>query len=78
VRKLLEVLQKLVDLGNTVLVIEHNLDVIKCADHLIDMGPEGGEGGGRVLVTGTPEEIARHPKSYTGQALQKLLKGQKA
>lgn len=78
VRKLLEVLQKLVDLGNTVLVIEHNLDVIKCADHLIDMGPEGGEGGGRVLVTGTPEEIARHPKSYTGQALKKLLKGGKA
>ena len=77
VRKLLEVLQKLVDLGNTVLVIEHNLDVIKCADHLIDMGPEGGEGGGRVLVTGTPEDIARHPKSYTGQALKKLLKGQK-
>lgn len=74
VRKLLEVLQKLVDLGNTVLVIEHNLDVIKCADHLIDMGPEGGEGGGRVLVTGTPEDIARHPKSYTGQALKKLLK----
>ncbi len=78
VRKLLEVLQKLVDLGNTVLVIEHNLDVIKCADHLVDMGPEGGEGGGRVLVTGTPEEIARHPKSYTGQALKKLLKGGKA
>jgi excinuclease ABC subunit A len=77
VRKLLEVLQKLVDLGNTVLVIEHNLDVIKCADHLIDMGPEGGEGGGRVLVTGTPEEIALHPKSYTGQALKKLLKGGK-
>jgi excinuclease ABC subunit A len=77
VRKLLEVLQKLVDLGNTVLVIEHNLDVIKCADHLIDMGPEGGEGGGRVLATGTPEEIAKNKKSYTGQALEKVLKAGK-
>ncbi len=75
VRRLLDVLQKLVDLGNTVLVIEHNLDVIKCADWIIDMGPEGGEGGGRVLGAGTPEEIAQLKASYTGQALKKLLKG---
>jgi excinuclease ABC subunit A len=73
VRKLLEVLQKLVDLGNTVLVIEHNLDVIKSADWLLDMGPEGGEGGGRLLVSGTPEDVMRHKKSYTGQALQRLI-----
>lgn len=73
VRRLLEVLQKLVDLGNTVLVIEHNLDVIKSADWLIDMGPEGGEGGGQVLATGTPEDLARNKRSYTGQALGKIL-----
>lgn len=73
VRKLLEVLQKLVDLGNTVLVIEHNLDVIKSADWLLDMGPEGGEGGGRLLVSGTPEEVMRNKKSYTGQALLRLM-----
>jgi excinuclease ABC subunit A len=74
VRKLLEVLQKLVDLGNTVLVIEHNLDVIKSADWILDMGPEGGEGGGKLMACGTPEDIAANPKSYTGQALAKLLK----
>ncbi len=74
VRRLLEVLQKLVDLGNTVLVIEHNLDVIKCADWILDMGPEGGEAGGLLIAAGTPEEIAANPKSYTGQALAKLLK----
>ncbi len=73
VRRLLEVLQKLVDLGNTVLVIEHNLDVIKCADWVLDMGPEGGEGGGTLLVAGTPEEVAAHPRSHTGRALAKLL-----
>ena len=74
VRKLLEVLQRLVDAGNSVVVIEHNLDVIKCADHLIDLGPEGGDGGGTIVVTGTPEEVAACPASYTGQYLKKLLK----
>ncbi|MFO0281291.1 MAG: excinuclease ABC subunit UvrA [Acidobacteriota bacterium] len=74
VRRLLEVLQKLVDLGNTVLVIEHNLDIIKCADWILDMGPEGGEGGGRLIASGTPEHIAANPRSYTGLALAKLLK----
>ena len=73
VRKLLEVLQRLVDSGNTVVVIEHNLDVIKCADHLIDLGPEGGDGGGGIVVTGTPEEAAACPRSYTGQYLKKML-----
>jgi excinuclease ABC subunit A len=73
VRRLLEVLQKLVDLGNTVLVIEHNLDVIKCADWILDMGPEGGEGGGQLIASGTPEDIAANKKSYTGQALARLL-----
>ncbi len=73
VRKLLEVLQRLVDSGNTVVVIEHNLDVIKCADHLIDLGPEGGDGGGTIVCTGTPEEVAACPASYTGQYLKKLL-----
>jgi excinuclease ABC subunit A len=71
VRKLLEVLQRLVDLGNTVLVIEHNLDVIKCADWIIDLGPDGGEDGGRVVVTGTPEQVMRSRKSFTGEALRK-------
>ena len=73
VRKLLEVLQRLVDAGNTVVVIEHNLDVIKCADWLIDLGPEGGDGGGTVVVTGTPEQVAACPESYTGQYLKKML-----
>ena len=73
VRKLLEVLQRLVDTGNTVVVIEHNLDVIKCADHLIDLGPEGGDGGGTIVCTGTPEEVAACEKSYTGQYLKKVL-----
>ena len=73
VRKLLEVLQRLVEGGNTVVVIEHNLDVIKCADHLIDLGPEGGDGGGTVVVTGTPEEVAACPASSTGQYLKKVL-----
>ncbi|MBP6985661.1 MAG: excinuclease ABC subunit UvrA [Alphaproteobacteria bacterium] len=73
VRKLLEVLQTLVDQGNTVLVIEHNLDVIKTADWIIDMGPEGGSGGGQVIATGTPEDVAACKKSYTGQYLAKLL-----
>ena len=75
VRKLLEVLQRLVDTGNTVVVIEHNLDVIKCADYLIDLGPEGGDGGGTVVVTGTPEEVAACEASYTGQYLKKMIRG---
>jgi excinuclease ABC subunit A len=73
VRKLLEVLQNLVELGNTVVVIEHHLDVIKTADWIIDLGPEGGERGGHVVACGTPEAILRHPKSYTAQALKRLL-----
>ena len=72
VRKLLEVLQRLVDLGNTVLVIEHNLDVIRNADWIIDMGPEGGKGGGTVVAEGTPEQVARVPASHTGSFLAKL------
>jgi excinuclease ABC subunit A len=73
VHKLLDVLQRLVSLGNTVLVIEHNLDVIKSADYIIDLGPEGGEHGGRVVVAGTPEEVARSRRSHTGQVLRPLL-----
>ena len=73
VKKLLEVLQRLVDAGNTVLVIEHNLDVIKCADFLLDLGPEGGSGGGTLVVSGTPEEVAACEASYTGQYLKKVL-----
>ena len=73
VRKLLEVLQRLVDAGNTVVVIEHNLDVIKCADHLIDLGPEGGDGGGTIVITGTPEEVAACSASFTGQYLKRML-----
>ena len=73
VKKLLGVLQRLVDAGNTVLVIEHNLDVIKCADYLIDLGPEGGIGGGTVVAAGTPEQVAAVPQSYTGQYLKKML-----
>jgi ABC-type multidrug transport system ATPase subunit len=78
IRRLLEVLQRLVDAGNTVLVIEHNLDVIKCADWLIDLGPEGGEGGGEVVATGTPEAVATVARSHTGMYLQPLLKGRRA
>jgi len=70
VRKLMEVLQQLVDQGNTVLVIEHNLEVIKTADYLIDLGPEGGSGGGQLVAKGTPEDVAAHPDSYTGQYLK--------
>ena len=73
VHQLVEVLQRFVDKGNTVVVIEHNLDVIKTADHLIDLGPEGGSGGGTVVCTGTPEEVARHPGSYTGKYLKNVL-----
>ena len=71
--KLLKVLQRLVDAGNTVVVIEHNLDVIKCADYLIDLGPEGGDGGGAIVCTGTPEEVAACRSSFTGRYLKKLL-----
>jgi excinuclease ABC subunit A len=74
VRKLLGVLQRLVDTGNTVVVIEHNLDVIKSADWVIDLGPEGGSGGGTVIATGTPEEVAKNKASYTGKFLAETLK----
>jgi excinuclease ABC subunit A len=70
---LLEVLQRLVDSGNTVLVIEHNLDVIKCADWLVDLGPEGGDRGGELVVTGTPETVSAHATSETGRVLRRVL-----
>jgi excinuclease ABC subunit A len=70
---LLQVLHQLVDAGNTVVIIEHNLDVIKTADWIIDMGPEGGSGGGQVVATGTPETVACHPDSHTGRYLARLL-----
>ncbi|MEP7343241.1 MAG: excinuclease ABC subunit UvrA [Acidobacteriota bacterium] len=73
VRKLLDVLQRLVDMGNTVIIIEHNLDVMKSADWIIDLGPEGGDGGGRIVAEGTPEQVAKNKKSYTGQALRAVL-----
>ena len=73
VSKLILILQRLVDTGSTVVVIEHNLDVIKCADYVIDLGPDGGEKGGNVLCTGTPEEVAQNKLSYTGQYLKKML-----
>lgn len=73
VKRLVEILQRLVDAGNSVVVIEHNLDIIKCADHIIDLGPEGGDKGGQVLITGTPEEVAAFDGSYTGQYLKKML-----
>ena len=66
-------LQRLVDQGNSVVVIEHNLDVVKCADHIIDLGPEGGEEGGRIVAEGTPERVARQAGSYTGQYLKEAL-----
>jgi excinuclease ABC subunit A len=78
VRKLLDVLHQLVSLGNTVLVVEHNLDVIKSADWVIDLGPEGGEEGGKVVAEGTPEDVARTKRSYTGQALRPLLNGHRS
>ncbi|MBQ1887555.1 MAG: excinuclease ABC subunit UvrA, partial [Firmicutes bacterium] len=73
VDKLIDVLQKLVDAGNSVIVIEHNLDVIKCADHIIDLGPDGGARGGTVIAQGTPEEVAKTPGSYTGQYLKEIF-----
>jgi len=76
IHKLLEVLNRLVAEGDSVLVIEHNMDVIKSADYIIDLGPEGGKGGGRVVATGTPEEVAKVEKSYTGQFLRKFMERQ--
>ncbi|MCS7171006.1 MAG: excinuclease ABC subunit UvrA, partial [Aquificaceae bacterium] len=78
VKKLIDILQRLVEKGNTVVVIEHNLDVIKCADWIIDLGPEGGERGGHVVAVGTPEEVVENPDSYTGKYLKKVLEGAKA
>ena len=74
VHKLVEILHKLADGGNTVVVIEHNLDVIKTADYIIDMGPEGGDGGGTVIAKGPPEQVAKVKSSYTGQYVKKYLK----
>ena len=73
IRRLLHVLNRLVDAGNTVIVIEHNMDVIKTADYVIDLGPEGGDAGGRVVGSGTPEELAQSPFSYTGRCLKQKL-----
>jgi len=73
INKLISVLNKLVDSENTVIVIEHNLDVIKCADYIIDLGPEGGEKGGELIALGTPEEVSENRKSYTGYYLKKAL-----
>ena len=75
VRKLLDVLHRLTDLGNTVIIIEHNLDVIRNADWILDLGPEGGEEGGRIVAQGTPEQVSRVKKSYTGQALIEYFNG---
>ena len=77
IHRLLHVLQRLVDAGNTVLVIEHNLDVIKCADWIVDLGPEGGSNGGRVIAEGTPEQVAKVKGSFTGQFLGPLLAAQR-
>jgi len=74
VAKLLTILEQLVEAGNTVVVIEHNLDVIKCADYILDLGPEGGDRGGELIAQGTPEEVALCPQSYTGQYLKGMLK----
>ena len=73
VAKLIEILQRLTDAGNTVIVIEHNLDLIKCADHILDMGPEGGAAGGCLIAEGTPEEVAANPASHTGRYLAEKL-----
>ena len=74
VHKLVDILQRLVDNGNTIVVIEHNLDLIKTADYIIDLGPEGGDNGGQIVAVGTPEEIIKNEKSYTGKFLKKFLK----
>lgn len=73
VRKLIDIIQRLTEGGNTVVVIEHNLDVIKCADYIIDLGPEGGDGGGAIVATGTPEEVVKVERSYTGKYLKNML-----
>ena len=73
VKRLIDVVQMLVDNGNSIVVIEHNLDIIKVADHIIDLGPEGGDGGGEIIAQGTPEEVAENPNSYTGQYLRHML-----
>jgi excinuclease ABC subunit A len=73
VKNLLAVLNRLVAKGNSVVVIEHNMDILKCADYLLDFGPDGGEGGGKVIAKGTPEDVANNPKSHTGKYLKKLL-----
>jgi excinuclease ABC subunit A len=73
VKKLIDILQKLVEKGNTVVVIEHNLDLVKNADYVIDIGPEGGERGGKIVAKGTPEDVAANEKSYTGKYLKKML-----
>ena len=73
VHRLVDILQRLVDTGNTIVVIEHNLDLIKTADYIIDLGPEGGENGGEIVATGTPEQIVKNDKSYTGKFLKKYL-----
>jgi excinuclease ABC subunit A len=78
VAKLLEVLHELVDTGNTVVVIEHNLEVIKTADWIIDLGPEGGDGGGEIVAAGTPEDVVREKRSYTGQFLKPVLERREA
>ena len=78
IQQLLQVLNRLVDLGNTVLVIEHNLDVMKTADYIIDLGPEGGDAGGEVVASGTPEEVARVKRSHTGRFLAEVLNNPQA
>ena len=75
INKLLGVLNRLADAGNTIVIIEHNLDVIKTADHVLDLGPEGGDGGGRIVAAGTPEQVAAIPASHTGRFLRQLLPG---
>ena len=73
IKKLLDSFRRLIERGHTLVIIEHNMDVIKCADYLIDLGPEGGENGGNIVATGTPEEVARCPRSYTGEYLKEKL-----
>lgn len=73
IERLLNILQRLVEMGNTVIVIEHDLDIVKCADYIIDLGPEGGTDGGYIVAEGTPEEVAMNPKSYTGKFLREKL-----
>lgn len=73
IRKLLDAFNALIKRGHTILIIEHNMEVIKCADHVIDMGPEGGDAGGTLVCCGTPEEVAEHPESYTGKFLREKL-----